>query len=103
MLNQNPRLEVAEEENDLQPHSILLEVSKDEGDLAKEQQSSSDYVPDTVACAASCSSAVEPFAGDSNDTAVCHSGEQNDESVHSEYLLQGSHGSPDLNSHIVEL
>ena len=94
---------MAEEVNDLQPHSILLEVSKDEGDLAKEQQSSSGYVPDTVACTDSCSSAVEPFAGDSNDTAVCHSGEQDDEYVHSEYLLQGSHGSRDLNSHVVEL
>ena len=94
---------MAEEVNDLQPHSVLLEASKDEGHLAKEEQSSSGYVADTVTCAASHSSAVESFAGDSNDTAVYHSGEQNDEYVRSEYLLQGSHGSPDMNSHIVEL
>ena len=100
---QSTCLEVAEEVTDLQPHSVLLEASKDEGHLAKEEQSSSGYVTDTVACAASQSSAVEPFAGDSNDTAVYHSGEQNDEYVRSEYLLQGSHGSPDMNSHIVEL
>ena len=94
---------MAEEVTDLQPHSVLLEASKDEGHLAKEEQSSSGYVADTVACAASQSSAVEPFTGDINDTAVCHSGEQDDEYVHSEYLLQGSHGSRDLNSHVVEL
>ena len=100
---QSTCLEVAEEVNDLQPHSVLLEVSKDEEHLAKEEQSSSGYVADTVTCAATHSSAVEPFAGDSNDTGVYHSGEQNDEYVCSEYLLQGSHGSPDMNSHIVEL
>ena len=38
-----------------------------------------------------------------NDTAVCHSAGQNDEYVCSEYLLQGGHGSHDLNSHIIEL
>ena len=97
---QSTCLEVAEEVTDLQPHSVLLEASKDEGHLAKEQQPS---IADTVACAASQSSAVEPFTGDINDTAVCHSGEQNDGYVRSEYLLQGSHDSPDMNSHIVEL
>ena len=86
-------LEVAGEVNDLQPHSVLLEASKDEGHLAREEQSS---VADTVICAASQSSAVEPFAGDSNDTAVYHPGEQNDEYVRSEYILQAGHGSPDI-------
>ena len=93
-------LEVTEEVNDQQPNSVMLEASKDEGHLVKEQQSSSGYVADHVA---SHSSALEPFAGDSNATAVCHSAGQNDEYVRSEYLLQGGHGYHDLNSHIIEL
>ena len=96
-------LDVAEEVNDLQPHSVMVETSKDEGHLAKEQQSSSGYVTDIVTCADSRSSAVEPFAGDSNDTAVCHSAGQNDEYVRGKYQLQAGHGSLDLNNHIVEL
>ena len=96
-------LEMAEKLNDQQPHSVMSETSNDKGHLAKEQQSSSDYVTDIVASADSRSSAVEPFTGDSNDTAVCHSAGQNDEYVRSEYQLQGGHGSLDLNSHIVEL
>ena len=96
-------LEMAEEVNDLQPHSVTLDASKDEEHLAKEQQSSSGYVVDTVACADSRTSAVEPFTGDSNDTAVCRSTGQNDEYVCDKYQLQGSHGSLGLNSHIVEL
>ena len=93
-------LEVTEEVNDLQPNSVMSEASKDEGHLVKEQQSSSGYVADHVA---SRSSALEPFAGDINASAVCHSAGQNDEYVRSEYLLQGGHGSHDLNSHIIEL
>ena len=93
-------LEVTEEVNDLQPNSVMSEASKDEGHLAKEQQSPSGYVADRVA---SRSSAVEPFAGDSNATAVCHSAGQYDEYVHSEYLLQGGHGSLDVNTHYVEM
>ena len=96
-------LEMAEKVNDLQPHSVMLEASKDEGHLAKEQHSSSGYVADVVACADSCSSAVESFTGDSDDTALCHSAGQNDEYVRSEYQLHGGHGSLGLNSHIVEL
>ena len=96
-------LEMAEELNDLQPHSVTLDASKDEVHLAKERQSSSDYVADTVACADSRSSAVKPFTGDNNDTAVCHSAGQNDGYVRSEYQLQGGHGFLDLTSHIVEL
>ena len=60
-------LEVTEEVNDQQPHSVMSETSKDE---EKEQQSPSSYVADIVASADSRSSAVEPFTGDSNDTDV---------------------------------
>ena len=94
---QSVRLEVTEEVNDLHPHSVMLEASKDE---EREQQSPSGYVAD---CTAIHSSVVELFTGDSNDTAVCHSAGQNDEYVHNEYLLQGGYGSHDLNTHIIEL
>ena len=75
---------------------------KDKVQPAEEKQSSSVCVSDTVVSdvhEASHTSAVETFAGHS--TGACNSAGQSSGYVNS--LLQAGHGSPDMNSHIVEL
>ena len=83
--------------------STCTSTSKDRVHPAKEMQSSSVCVSDIVVSdvhAASHTSAVETFAGDC--TGNCNPAEQNGEDVHRsrDHLLQGSHESPDLNSHM---
>ena len=78
-------------------------TSQDRVHPAKEMQFSSGYVSDKVVSdvhAASHTSAVETFAGDS--ATACNSAGQNSEYVHTDHLLQGSHVSPDVNSQSVE-
>ena len=82
--------------------STCTSTSKDRVHPAKEMQSSSVCVSDIVVSDvhnASHTSAVESFTGHS--TGACKSAEQSGGYVNS--LLQAGHGSPDMNSHIVEL